>query len=349
MSDILPSGDFSAMTTSLLSKLELEIPQALPSVDHSRRLAKGFTLAFTLIVGGLLWFKCADKVFLTECSRIWSTVPIIVQETCVNDLLASPLFFTALFLCFLLEKVRPARAGEGTLSNAGTFDVMWVIPKFLFYASVWLIYIELLKSLYTQYLGFLTIRQLESWPWLGKFAVGFLVVDFLSYLSHRVRHKVETFWAFHAVHHSQKKLNFFAAYRTHAVDDFIKYALEAIPLFMLGQSVVHVLLLDRLMYLYTVIYHGNIRSNYGWLRYILVSPQHHRVHHSIEPQHQNKNFGFMLSIWDQMFGTQYRNYDEYPASGTKDVFFPNEESQSPRQYVRTFLEQFFYPFRLPRF
>lgn len=96
------------------------------------------------------------------------------------------------------------------------------------------------------------------------------------------------------------------------------------------------------------IYHANLRTNYGWLRYVLVTPQSHRIHHSMLPEHLDSNFGVNLSIWDHLFGTQYRNYDEYPVTGIEDEAFPHEQSRRPGALAATLVDQFLYPFRLLR-
>jgi sterol desaturase/sphingolipid hydroxylase (fatty acid hydroxylase superfamily) len=96
---------------------------------------------------------------------------------------------------------------------------------------------------------------------------------------------------------------------------------------------------------YTRFYHGNIRTNLGPLRYVLVTPQSHRIHHSIEPRHRDTNFGALFSIWDQMFGTQYRRYDEYPETGIEDDAFPHEASGDLRSLLVTPFVQMAYPLR----
>lgn len=349
------------MTTSTISKEELKnagaVADHIPArkkqserLDHNRVLAKRFTYAFTLVVSLLALVKSSDKAFLEECVRICQNIPNVVQVTCGTELIFSPLFFMALGVTFVLEKYIPAREGGGTFSRTAYLDSQWAVPKFLIFSSSWLLYIALLRAFYNQYLGFLTIHAVDNWPEWAKLAVGFVWTDFLRYISHYARHKVKTFWTFHAVHHSQKNLNFFTEWRSHIFDDVLKYTIEAIPLFMLDQSFVQVLFLNRAMYWYSAIYHGNIRSNYGWLKHFLVTPQYHRLHHSIHPHHRDCNFGLVLTVWDRMFGTMYKNLDEYPGTGTEDEFFPYDEEESSKSHCsRTFFEQFFYPFKLPRF
>ncbi len=95
--------------------------------------------------------------------------------------------------------------------------------------------------------------------------------------------------------------------------------------------------------LYFRLYHANIKTNLGPLKYILVTPQSHRIHHSLERKHWDKNYGFIFTIWDNVFGTQYKNYDEYPDTGVDDLNFPVERSFTC--VVKTFFAQLFYPFQ----
>jgi sterol desaturase/sphingolipid hydroxylase (fatty acid hydroxylase superfamily) len=88
---------------------------------------------------------------------------------------------------------------------------------------------------------------------------------------------------------------------------------------------------------YTRLYHANIRSNFGPLKHVLVTPQSHRIHHSIEPRHQDRNFSVILTVWDRLFGTLYPSYDEYPQTGVADVEFGTG--------LRGLLAEFAYPFR----
>jgi sterol desaturase/sphingolipid hydroxylase (fatty acid hydroxylase superfamily) len=99
---------------------------------------------------------------------------------------------------------------------------------------------------------------------------------------------------------------------------------------------------------YTRFYHGNIRTNLGPLRYVLVTPQSHRIHHSIEPRHLDTNFGALFSIWDRLFGTQYRGHDEYPETGIADAAFPHEAKGDLRSLLVTPLAQMAYPLRRRR-
>ena len=101
---------------------------------------------------------------------------------------------------------------------------------------------------------------------------------------------------------------------------------------------------DALTMWYARINHSNIRTNFGLLRYILVTPQSHRIHHSIEKKHQDKNFAVTFSIWDFIFGTQHLEFDEYPDTGVEDDRFPIERKNGVFAIIGTWFRQLIYPF-----
>jgi hypothetical protein len=81
---------------------------------------------------------------------------------------------------------------------------------------------------------------------------------------------------------------------------------------------------------------------------VFVTPQYHRIHHSIEPRHQDKNFGNLLTVWDRMFGTMNRNYDEYPATGVIGLEFDPPRRFAPTAWLRNFFHIWLHPFRALR-
>jgi len=91
-------------------------------------------------------------------------------------------------------------------------------------------------------------------------------------------------------------------------------------------------------------YHANIKTNMGFLRYIFVTPQSHRIHHSIQRHHRDKNFAVIFSFWDRLFGTQVKSYEEYPETGIQETEFPFEKKNSVSSWIITPLKQLLYPF-----
>lgn len=78
---------------------------------------------------------------------------------------------------------------------------------------------------------------------------------------------------------------------------------------------------------------------------MVVTPQFHRVHHSIEPEHQDRNFGVVLSVWDRIFGTMHRDYDVYPATGVEGLSAEPPHRFAPAAWARDYAVLFLHPFR----
>jgi sterol desaturase/sphingolipid hydroxylase (fatty acid hydroxylase superfamily) len=184
-------------------------------------------------------------------------------------------------------------------------------------------YVVLLRHLYDRWLDeTLTIRALASWSPAARVTVGVVVGDFVAWFHHWLRHKVPLFWRFHAVHHSQREMNVFTDQRYHPLEYLVTSSVRALPMFMLGASVPTVVGVSLATEMLTKFYHGNVRTNFGPLRYLLVTPQSHRIHHSIELQHRDTNYGVIFSLWDRLFGTQHPSSDVYPETGVEDRLAP---------------------------
>lgn len=255
----------------------------------------------------------------------------------------NPLFYGFVGFVFLLEKWIPIRKTQSVFSVSMLQDFVWFNADLWFRMTLLPLYIGALYWIYHRYLGFLTV-DLSLWmPELPKVLLLLLLADFLRWFHHWVRHKVSLFWYFHSVHHSQREINLFTDARVHMVEKFITQAIMFIPFFMFQADVESVLVVGLFMKMYPKLTHANIKTNLGWLRYVLVTPQSHRIHHSLRIEHRDKNFGVLFSIWDHLFGTQYRNYDDYPDSGVDDPNFPHEKDT---HVFKNLLSQLVYPFRL---
>jgi sterol desaturase/sphingolipid hydroxylase (fatty acid hydroxylase superfamily) len=296
-----------------------------------------------LALGG--WYAWRDPGFQASTAKAFGETYGTLHRTLVEEIFLNPWFYAVFALVLLLERLVPAKAGQGSLVRGARADFLWVLIKMGIYAWMLPVYLALLRFLYDRHLGFLTIRSVTHWPWLARLALALLFSDLIFWATHIVRHKVTFLWHFHAVHHSQKELNFFTEYRVHPVDDLFIYTIGFIPLFMVEPSFVSVVAIVWIRHWHTRMYHANIRSSFGPLRYLLVTPQSHRVHHSVEPRHHDKNFGLTFSLWDHLFGTQYRGYDEYPDTGIEDDDFPFEQNPGRLGYLGSIVGQFLYPFR----
>ncbi len=310
-----------------------------------RWMAGGLLLLVAIGIGIGVWHGVSSDGFRDRLAAGWSSAPGGLARAFAIEILLNPWFYAVLALVLLLERLVPADPQQKPLSKGFLQDAAWVPFTLVAHAFVLPLHILFLRHLYDRYLGFLTLESVAAWPWLARVLLALLVTDFLFWLSHWVRHKVSVLWYFHAVHHSQRELNFFTEYRIHPLDDVFLYTIGFIPFFMVEHSFITIVAVTWVRHWHTRVYHSNIRSNFGWLRYLLVTPQSHRVHHSVEIPHRDSNFGLTFSIWDHLFGTQYRGYDEYPQTGIDDEEFPFEQAGQGRfGAVGRLVSQLLYPF-----
>lgn len=250
-----------------------------------------------------------------------------------------------LLAILLLERRFPAVPTQRTLSTGLVHDVLWVLIEAvveLFFVG-W--YVGLLSAGYARYLSFLTLTVAGSFPMAVRLGIGVVVMDLLRWIQHWLHHRVKWLWPFHAVHHAQRELNLFSDYRNHFMEQFVRRAVLVLPMLMLGLDTPHLVWWVLLLSWHARLYHANIRSDFGPLRYVFVTPQSHRVHHSRHPEHFDRNYGAMLSVWDYLFGTQYRRYDVYPETGVQDEDFPVETTDSVSGVLATTIREMLYPFR----
>jgi sterol desaturase/sphingolipid hydroxylase (fatty acid hydroxylase superfamily) len=245
----------------------------------------------------------------------------------------------------VLERLFPVGPKQGMLTVGGAQDALW----FVLYVVFDIVLIKALGRFFGKLHEMVGSPAVDLEAIFGSTVIAvvlaFVIADFLLWFHHYVRHKVPPFWEFHAVHHSQPQLNMFTDSRVHVVDIIIARTIIFVPSLLLGLPAATIIGLETGRAFYARFYHSNIRTNLGPLRFQLVTPQSHRVHHSLAPEHRDKNFGVTLSIWDQMLGTQYRGWDEYPATGVGDTSFPLERSARPVALVRTYVAQLVYPLR----
>ncbi len=157
---------------------------------------------------------------------------------------------------------------------------------------------------------------LVSYPWLlDKFMVykldpvwaavfvAFLVQDFTGYWMHRLNHRVNVFWNRHIIHHSSEEFNLSCALRQSISETFHFGAILMIPAAILGVPHTIFIILGPIHLFMQFWYHTRMIDKMGWLEKIIVTPSHHRVHHAINPEYIDKNYGQILIIWDKLFGS----------------------------------------------
>lgn len=244
----------------------------------------------------------------------------------------------------VMERMLPADRKQRMLSPGLAQDFFFFNLDAAWKVALIPAVVGFLRILYDSVTGGYELPGMNDWSLAAKVIVAVLFFDFLQWFHHWVRHK-GPLWHFHAIHHSQREMNVFTDLRIHAGEYVIADVLVFVPMFAFGLTPLAIMGVGSVRWWYTRFIHANIRTNMGWLKYILVTPQFHRVHHSIEVRHQDKNFGVVFNIWDRLFGTMYHNYDEYPATGVEGLRFDPPRRLAPAAWARQYLQMFVYPFR----
>ena len=139
-----------------------------------------------------------------------------------------------------------------------------------------------------------------------------ILLDFAGYAVHALQHKVNFFWNAHVIHHSSEEFNLACALRQ-SISVFVKlFALLLLPAALLGIEPVVIAIVAPLHLFAQFWYHTRHINKMGFLENFLVTPSHHRVHHAINPEYIDKNFGQIFIFWDKLFGTFQEEKKEVP-------------------------------------
>ena len=187
--------------------------------------------------------------------------------------------------------------------------------------------------------GLLNVLDLPHWL---AIVLGVLVLDLVIYLQHVLFHAVPTLWRLHRMHHADLDIDVTTGARFHPVEIVASMAIKVATVAALGAPMAAVLAFEILLNATSMFNHGNIRLPPGLdrvLRWFVVTPDMHRVHHSIVPRETNSNFGFNMPWWDRLFGT----YRAQPEAGHDAMTIGISQFRSPReQWLDRMLTQ---PFR----
>lgn len=191
-----------------------------------------------------------------------------------------------------------------------------------------------IKPLFKLDLSFLSKSNFPALAVLGGIVASLAVIqvgEFFYYWFHRLQHSNKFLWRFHAEHHSLEELSAFNCYH-HFTEEIFRIPFIGIPvtlLFSFNQGYVP-WLWALLIGWQTVFQHSCTRLNLGWFRYIVPDNRFHRIHHSKESKHFDKNFGSASALWDIIFGTvHYPGKDEWPDVGLEQM----KEPANLRQFL----------------
>ncbi len=186
--------------------------------------------------------------------------------------------------------------------------------------------------------GVAAFAQSNGWGLLNYYALPFtitviisvIVMDMVIYLQHVMVHSIPALWRLHMVHHVDPDYDVTTGARFHTLEIILSMLIKFATIIMLGPPVVGVVIFEVLLNATAMFNHGNIKlpkSIDRILRLFVVTPDMHRVHHSIIPEETNSNFGFNLPWWDRIFGT----YRAQPEAGHQGMDIGIQGFRQPKQ------------------
>lgn len=177
------------------------------------------------------------------------------------------------------------------------------------------------------------LLNLVEWSLLFEGLLTIVALDLVIWTQHVLVHAVPTLWRLHRVHHADPDYDLTTGTRFHPLEILLSFAVKGGAIFVLGPSATAVLIFETLLNATAMFNHGNIRLPPAldrYLRLVLVTPDMHRVHHSVEDDETNSNFGFNLSWWDLLFGT----YRAQPRRGHVDMVIGIRDYTQPAAVTR---------------
>ena len=162
--------------------------------------------------------------------------------------------------------------------------------------------------------GILNMINLPDWI---RIILAVMVLDFIIYIQHLLFHFLPILWRLHKMHHTDLDLDVTSGNRFHPIEIVISIGIKLIAVTLIGPPALAVVVFEVILNAIAQFNHGNIllpEAADRWLRLIVVTPDMHRVHHSVIPRETNSNFGFNLPWWDRLCGT-YRPQPELGHTG----------------------------------
>ncbi len=176
----------------------------------------------------------------------------------------------------------------------------------------------------------------SHWPVLLQAALLVLLADLAKYWFHRFGHEHPLGWRLHSVHHASKRVYWLNGFRIHPLYHLINFLLAVLPWLCLGASVEAVALHTVILAISAAFQHANVELRNGWLNRVFNTNELHRWHHSRRIDEANANYGAVLVVWDQLFGTYRARTPGQPV----EMGMENEAGYPMNSYFRQLLIPF---------
>ncbi len=185
------------------------------------------------------------------------------------------------------------------LSNFGLIIVSSILVRFIFPTAA---------------VGIALLAEQNNWGFLNYFNLpfaihvitAFVLLDLSLYFQHVMFHALPMFWRFHRVHHSDLDCDVSTGLRFHPFEIVISMLIKFLTIASIGIPVITVVIFEIILNVAAMFTHSNIKIPPAFekiMRWFIVTPDMHRIHHSLDENEANSNFSFFISIWDYLFGT----------------------------------------------
>lgn len=244
--------------------------------------------------------------------------------------------FAAVFLLMAaIELIRPKRRLSVSkprrwLTNLGIAGVDTLVLRLM--AALTVPVAAVAAAFFAKERGLGLLNQVD-WPYWVKLVIALLALDLAIWFQHLVSHKVPVFWRLHQVHHADRDIDVTTAVRFHPVEIALSMLWKIVVVIPLGASPFAVFLFEVILNACAMFNHANIALP-AWLdralRLFIVTPDMHRVHHSVLYREHDRNYGFNLSLWDRLF----RTYLAQPEAGHQGmtIGLPPYQSEAPTRF-----------------
>jgi sterol desaturase/sphingolipid hydroxylase (fatty acid hydroxylase superfamily) len=268
-----------------------------------------------------------DRYFEEDTGKPETAAAIMPYLPVNHDMLRLSAFLSVFFLLAMVEQLWPRRPltvlkQQRWLGNLAIITINSLLVMIFPIAPF----------------GMAAVAKANGWglfnllklPGAPEVAASLLLLDLIIYLQHRLFHRIALLWRIHRVHHTDLDLDVSSGIRFHPLEIVLSLAIKMSAVVLLGISPLAVLLFEILLNSTSMFSHANLRIPAGIdsrLRLLLVTPDMHRVHHSVLPLETDSNFGFNLPWWDRLFGT----YRAQPRDGHDRMIIGLQEFRDLRE------------------
>lgn len=211
------------------------------------------------------------------------------------------IFFFFLCVFWPLEKMFPAKVGQRFFRPDWGTDLCFFLGQNLFWGSLVLTLLESFGGFLTQHVSLEWRQQIATQPLGIQIVEVVLFSDVLIYWGHRLQHRVDFLWRFHAIHHSAEHLDWLAAHREHPVDTVYTMGIINLPLFIMGFPTEFLAKFIAFRGIWAIFIHSNVRIPLGPIRVLIGSPELHHWHH--DRARDAGNYANLSPLMDVFFRT----------------------------------------------